>query len=263
MGWFSPGHSANIEENCLRIVENPEKSNGVTHCHAGPREEIARREFTYLPVVQTGLHILHFDDDILVLNKPSGLLSVPGKDPENFDCVEHRSRKQFVQARIVHRLDMATSGLMVMALNASAHRHLGLQFERRHVKKEYLARVGGNVRWPKGVISLPMRCDWPNRPVQMVDYQHGRQAETTFEVISRDGETSLLRLFPETGRSHQLRLHLAELGHPILGDSFYADDKFWKKSARLLLHACRISFHHPCGGRMMMFESDVDFREAG
>ncbi|MFQ5624312.1 MAG: RluA family pseudouridine synthase, partial [Paracoccaceae bacterium] len=167
------------------------------------------------------LAVLYRDDDLLVLDKPAGLLSVPGKAAEHRDCLENRARAAFPDTLLVHRLDMDTSGVMVFALNRAAQRHLGLQFERRHVRKTYLARVWGDVTGDSGTVDLPLKNDWPNRPRQTVS-EDGRMARTDWRVIAREEEETRVELTPLTGRSHQLRVHMAALGHPILGDRFYA-----------------------------------------
>jgi len=219
------------------------------------------RGFVYDPPLQPRLSLLHFDDDILVLVKPSGLLSVPGKAAEHADCLERRARQLFPQATTVHRLDNATSGVMVMALNRTAHRHLGLQFERRHTRKCYIARVWGHVREARGRIDLPLICDWPNRPKQMVDFERGKAAQTDWQVIAREDDLPVtrLRLSPLTGRSHQLRVHLLAIGHPILGDRFYAPDDAFAAAPRLQLHAMSLTFRHPTGGRLCTFMAPCPF----
>ncbi|MEM8794345.1 MAG: pseudouridine synthase [Pseudomonadota bacterium] len=205
------------------------------------------------------MRIIYSDEAIIVIDKPAGLLTVPGKAEAHRDCLESRIQNDFPQARIVHRLDMDTSGVVVLAMNAAAHRHLGLQFERRHVEKTYIADLYGVLRAASGEIDLPLRCDWPNRPRQMVDLEQGRAAFTRFEVISRGTASTRVRLFPKTGRSHQLRVHMLVLGHPILGDPLYAYDAALTAAPRLSLHAERLSVYHPVGGRRLTFESPVPF----
>ncbi|MEM8838322.1 MAG: pseudouridine synthase [Pseudomonadota bacterium] len=205
------------------------------------------------------LRIIYSDEAIIVIDKPSGLLTVPGKAEAHRDCLESRIQRDFPEARIVHRLDMDTSGVVILAMNAAAHRHLGLQFERRHVEKAYIADLYGVLQAPSGEIDLPLRCDWPNRPRQMVDLNEGRAAFTRFEVISRSKASTRVRLFPKTGRSHQLRVHTLELGHPILGDPLYAHEAALSAAPRLALHAERLSVYHPVGGRRLTFESPVPF----
>ncbi|WP_417667694.1 RluA family pseudouridine synthase [Roseibium sp.] len=215
--------------------------------------------FVYDPPQMPRLEVLHSDEDLLVLNKPSGLLSVPGKAAEHADCLEARAKEQFPDARIVHRLDMDTSGVIVMAMNAVSHRHLGLQFERRKTAKVYVAEVWGQVPQDSGEVDLPLRCDWPNRPKQMVCHEHGRAALTRWEVVSRSTKSTRVRLFPVTGRSHQLRVHMLSLGHPILGDRFYAEGEALTMATRLCLHAEELTLHHPTGGERVTFRAACPF----
>lgn len=213
----------------------------------------------YDPPREPYLTVLHADDDILVLDKPSGLLSVPGKAETHADCLAARAATRFPGARIVHRLDMDTSGVIVLARTAAAHRHLGLQFERRHVEKVYLARVWGRMAAEAGIVNRPLRCDWPNRPRQIVDHDAGRAARTDWAVLSRDGDTTRVRLAPHTGRSHQLRVHMLSLGHPILGDPLYAPADALAAAPRLQLHAARLVLRHPDGGRRLIFDAPCPF----
>lgn len=216
-------------------------------------------EFVYAPPLEPYLPVLHVDNDLLVVDKPSGLLSVPGKAEAHADCVESRARDRFPEARIVHRLDMDTSGVMVLAMNPTAHRHLGLQFERRKTAKTYLAEIWGHPEDDSGEVDLPLICDWPNRPRQMVSFEHGKPALTRWQVIERRARSTRVRLFPHTGRSHQLRVHMLSLGHPIVGDRFYAQGEALAASARLALHAESLELHHPTGGERVRFASDVPF----
>lgn len=202
--------------------------------------------------------MIHADTHLLVVEKPSGLLSVPAKPPGPQDCVEARLRADFPAVRLVHRLDLETSGVMVFALTALAQRHLGWQFERRQVRKRYVARAAGRVEGESGRIALPLACDWPNRPRQKVSTD-GKPAATDWEVIGREAEATRLRLRPATGRSHQIRVHLAALGHPILGDPFYAPAEVFAAAGRLQLHAEAIAFRHPEGGAWVEFASPPPF----
>lgn len=216
-------------------------------------------EFIYDPP-KGPLEIIHKDEGILVLNKPSGLLSVPGRRPEHADSLQSRAQESFPEARIIHRLDEPTSGLIVMAMNADAHRNIGLQFERRKTKKIYIARVWGNLVEDKGDIDLPLICDWPNRPLQMVDHERGRSSQTGWEVMEREeGGITRVALYPVTGRSHQLRVHMMEMDYPILGDEFYAHDDAYKAADRLQLHAHKLMIHHPKNGEQTWFESVCPF----
>jgi len=219
----------------------------------------APTDFVYAPPLEPYLQVLHADDDLLVVDKPSGLLSVPGKAADHADCVEMRARQRYPEARIVHRLDMDTSGVMVLAMNPAAHRHLGLQFERRKTEKTYVADVWGVIAGNAGEVDLPLVCDWPNRPKQMVSHELGRPALTRWQVIKRDERTTRVRLFPHTGRSHQLRVHMLALGHPILGDRFYAQGAALSASKRLALHAASLELHHPQGGERVRFAAACPF----
>lgn len=207
----------------------------------------------------TPLSILHADEDLVVLDKPAGLLSVPGKGPELADCLIARLRVTFPGALLVHRLDRDTSGVIVFALTPLAQRHLGLQFERRHTRKVYVARVAGHVAPARGRVDLPVALDWPRRPRHRVCHQTGRAAVTDWRVLRHepDGSTRI-RLMPITGRSHQLRVHMLALGHPILGDSLYAEGAD-RAHPRLMLHAERLQLRHPDGGREMTFRAPVPF----
>lgn len=204
------------------------------------------------------LDIIHMDHEILVVNKPSGLLSVPGKGDHLADCLIARLQAAFPEVLLVHRLDRDTSGVMVFALTPHAQRHLGLQFEKRQVKKTYVARVWGDVQEDTGTVDLPLIVDWPNRPRQHVDFEKGKPAVTDWKVLKREGATTRMRLFPQTGRSHQLRVHMLELGHPICGDPFYAEGPA-RDFPRLMLHAESLRFRHPDGGKGMNFRAKVPF----
>ena len=199
----------------------------------------------YAPPMTPYLDILYQDELLVVFNKPSGLLTVPGKAPEHKDSLEYRARLVWPGVRIVHRLDMATSGIVVMALTADSQRDLNRQFQLRQTQKHYIARVAGQVKAEQGSIDLPLICDWPNRPKQKVCYQHGKPSLTHYQLLERDNYGSRLKLVPVTGRSHQLRVHLQWLGHPILGDKFYAADKEKLAATRLQLHAEQLTIQHP------------------
>jgi len=223
-------------------------------------------KFIYTPPMSPYLDFVYQDNDIVVAQKPSGLLSVPGKAAEHKDALITRVNYVYPTATVVHRLDMATSGLMVLALNKDSHRHISKQFELRHTKKRYFARVYGHIAEQQGEINLPLICDWPNRPKQMVDFERGKRATTQFHVISRetDGEQrpfTLVALHPITGRSHQLRVHMLELGHPILGDRLYAHDDALAMAPRLQLHAESLSFKHPQTDEWQNFRSLIPFSD--
>lgn len=213
----------------------------------------------YLPPLYPYLQILYRDEDLLVLNKPSGLLSVPGKAPEHKDSLQLRVQRVFPTATVVHRLDMATSGIMLMALNSESHKQVSLQFERRQTAKVYLARVWGVPRQHSGEINLPLICDWPNRPRQMVDFMRGKQALTRWQVINSQENQALLRLEPVTGRSHQLRVHMLSLGHPILGDKLYAKGQALHMASRLQLHASELQLNHPRSKEKLHFTCHCPF----
>ena len=207
---------------------------------------------------------LYADDTLLVLDKPSGLLAVPGRGPDKQDCLSARVQARYPDALIVHRLDMATSGLMVMARGSTAQRALSRAFAAREVSKRYVAIVAGRLDaapggW--GTIDLPIIVDWPNRPMRIVDHLLGKPSLTRWRVLGYDvtGSNTRVELEPVTGRSHQLRVHLRELGHPILGDTLYAPPAVQIQAGRLLLHACVLHFAHPLTGEALSFESPAPF----
>ena len=212
---------------------------------------------TYAPP-QDPLVILHDDHEVLLIDKPSGLLSVPGKGPDLADCLLSRVQAVFPQALLVHRLDRDTSGVMIFALTPHAQRHLGLQFEKRQTKKTYVARVWGRMADKTGTVDLPLCVDWPNRPRQIVDHENGRSAQTDWRVVRAADAETRVRLMPRTGRSHQLRVHMQALGHPILGDPFYADGPA-RDFPRLMLHAESLKLRHPDGGRHLSIRAPVPF----
>jgi tRNA pseudouridine32 synthase/23S rRNA pseudouridine746 synthase len=204
------------------------------------------------------LEILHEDAELLVVNKPSGLLSVPGRGEHLADCLLTRVQAAFPNALLVHRLDRDTSGVMVFALSAHAQRHLSMQFEKRVTKKTYVARVAGEVADKEGEIDLPLIVDWPNRPLQKVCHETGKPALTLWKRLKvGDGETRL-RLTPKTGRSHQLRVHCLALGHPILGDPLYAPETV-EEYPRMMLHSEELRINHPENGRGMKFRAAPEF----
>ncbi|WP_372773407.1 bifunctional tRNA pseudouridine(32) synthase/23S rRNA pseudouridine(746) synthase RluA [Pantoea sp. WEP] len=214
----------------------------------------------YNPPLDPWLHILYQDEHIVVVNKPSGLLSVPGRLEEHKDSVMTRIQRDFPQAESVHRLDMATSGVIVVALTKAAERELKRQFREREPAKQYVARVWGHPAAEKGMIDLPLICDWPNRPKQMVSVELGKPAQTEYQVLAYDADNSArVQLKPITGRSHQLRVHLLALGHPILGDRFYAHPEALAMAPRLQLHAESLTITHPAFGNSMTFRQPADF----
>lgn len=214
-----------------------------------------------VPTCHQQVEILFQDSHLLLVNKPSGLLSVPGKHPKNRDCLITRLQQTFLEARIVHRLDLDTSGIMVVALSADCHRAMNQLFAERKVEKQYQAIVFGHLADDRGQIELPLICDWPNRPRQKVDHEHGKHALTYYEVSDQQynqtlaaqhqQQTSRIILTPVTGRSHQLRVHMAAIDHPILGCDFYAHEQALAMSPRLLLHATTLSFIHPMTGKQL------------
>lgn len=217
----------------------------------------ANLAFDYQPP-DDPLDMIHEDHEILVANKPAGLLSVPGKGDHLSDCLMSRLQAAFPEALLVHRLDMDTSGVMVFARTPNAQRHLGLQFEKRQTKKAYVARVWGEMAEKAGHIDLPLIVDWPNRPRQHVNYETGKPAQTDWRRIRVEDGTTRVRLFPKTGRSHQLRVHMKEIGHPILGDPFYASGPA-RDYPRLMLHSESLKLRHPDGGKGLLFRAPVPF----
>jgi tRNA pseudouridine32 synthase / 23S rRNA pseudouridine746 synthase len=199
----------------------------------------------YAPPVDAGLDIVCQDDHLLVINKPAGLLAVPGRAADLSDCALFRVQKQFPQALLVHRLDEATSGLLLFALNPAAQKAASWAFESRQVKKNYTACVHGLIREDEGVINAPIAKDWPRRPMHIVDPVHGKSAITAWRVISRDQQRlqTLVELDPQSGRTHQLRVHMQHMGHPILGDRLYGVN--FETEPRLMLHACGLQMTHP------------------
>lgn len=207
---------------------------------------------------QDPLDIVHEDHEILVVNKPSGLLSVPGKGEDLADCLLSRLAVAFPTVRLVHRLDRDTSGVMVFGLTEHAQRNLGRQFETRKVKKTYVAQVAGRLEPKTGTVDLPLTVDWPNRPRQMVCHETGKPSVTDWRVMKSSDSESRVRLFPLTGRSHQLRVHMLALGHPILGDPLYAPDTA-EQFPRLMLHAEELRLSHPESGAGLKFRAKVPF----
>ncbi len=197
------------------------------------------------------------DSNIIVIDKPAGLLSVPGKDPQNNDSVYSRLVQEFPEIHITHRLDRVTSGLMVVTKNKNALRHLNTQFEKRETKKTYTALTHGIMQETNGFIELPIICDWPNRPRQKIDLLNGRHAQTYYEVLAVKNKITRVCLTPITGRSHQLRVHMQWIKHPIVGDHFYALNNTPAK--RLMLHATTLQFTHPITQKEISFSSSVPF----
>ncbi len=201
------------------------------------------------------IHLHYLDDALLVAEKPAGLLSVPGRLPENQDCVIARLQVLYPDALTVHRLDQVTSGLLLHARGKAMEAALSIQFQQRQVGKRYQTVVEGVLDRDAGEVDLPLIVDWPNRPKQRVDHETGKPALTRWQVLARDLEAGRTRvaLEPVTGRSHQLRLHMASLGHPIVGDVLYGA----APAPRVYLHACSLQFTHPLTGQALAFESSV------
>ncbi len=209
--------------------------------------------------------IIYLDDDLLVLDKPSGLLAVPGRGPDKQDCLSARVQATHPEALVVHRLDQPTSGLMVMARHPEAQRRLSEAFALRQVHKQYTAVVSGQLAAPQtddgwGLIDLPIAADWPRRPLRVIDAA-GKPSQTRWRLDGLDegALSSRLLLEPLTGRTHQLRVHLAAIGHPILGDALYADASVCARAERLLLHASWLRFAHPMTGEVLEFSSPAPF----
>jgi tRNA pseudouridine32 synthase/23S rRNA pseudouridine746 synthase len=231
--------------------------------------------------------LVHLDESLLVADKPAGLLAVPGRGADKQDCLSARIQKEFPEALVVHRLDMATSGLVLFARGAEMQRALSRLFEQRRVAKRYVAVVAGRMAQEAGEVDLPLICDWPNRPRQKVDHELGKPSLTRYRVLGYGktaraelvearstnshlpfdklranglpetfGCTTRVELEPVTGRSHQLRVHMASLGHPILGDALYGDAA---SAPRLLLHARALSFVHPRSGKPVSLTSEAPF----
>jgi tRNA pseudouridine32 synthase/23S rRNA pseudouridine746 synthase len=191
------------------------------------------------------LAVLHQDDALIAVDKPSGLLAVPGRGPDKVDSLATRVQMQFPTATVVHRLDWETSGVMLMALDRKTHRRLSRQFEERRVSKRYIAVVAGVLADDEGEINLPLANTFEYPPRHVVDHQHGREAITRWRVLQRLADRTRVELAPATGRSHQLRVHMAHIGHAILGDVLYADERVRALAPRLLLHAAELTISHP------------------
>ncbi|MDD5181461.1 MAG: RluA family pseudouridine synthase [Gallionellaceae bacterium] len=211
----------------------------------------------YTPPRNSGLDLIYRDESLLVVNKPAGLLAVPGRGVDKQDNMASRVQSEFPDALIVHRLDMATSGLLVLARGMAMHRHLSRLFRERLVKKRYAAVVTGKVEPSAGEIDLPLIGDWPNRPKQKVDSSIGKPSLTRYRLLAYDAHTntSRLELEPITGRTHQLRVHMAAIGRPIAGDALYGG----QEAERLMLHACSLGFAHPLSGEMLGFSCEPPF----
>ena len=213
----------------------------------------------YTPPPHIELDILYQDSHLIALNKPSGLLSVPGRGDEKQDCMHSRLQLEFPEALVIHRLDMPTSGIILFALSKEMQKLMGKLFEKKKIYKQYIAKVHGVLREKKGMIDQPLITDWINRPRQKIDYKTGKSSQTRYTLISSDNTNSIVKLEPLTGRSHQLRVHMSSLGHAILGDELYGTADTRNASRRLLLHAKKISFIHPLTQQKINIHCDVHF----
>lgn len=209
----------------------------------------------YTPPDDNGIQLIYSDESLLVVDKPAGLLSVPGRGADKQDCLSARVQKFFPDALIVHRLDMATSGLLVFARSAEIQRRLSEMFRERLVAKRYVATVSGEMAPEYGEINLPIIADWPNRPLRKIDAELGKPSLTRYRVLAQNTDTTRVALEPVTGRTHQLRVHLMAIGHPIIGDALYGG----KPAERLMLHACRLDFLHPDRDSPMRFVCEPPF----
>lgn len=215
----------------------------------------------YNPPPDEGLDLLWSDDHVLIVNKPSGLLSVPGRGDAYGDCMAARVQARFADALIVHRLDMDTSGLLLLARGKDMQRQFSDLFLHRQIDKRYVAVVHGLMPHDEGLVDLPLITDWPNRPRQKVDHEIGKPSQTGYAVVQRDeqAQTTRVELEPITGRSHQLRVHMLALGHPIVGDPLYAQGQDARLGQRLMLHAARLCLRHPVTGVTMDLDCSVPF----
>lgn len=216
--------------------------------------------FVYNPPQSPYLDIIYQDDDVVVLNKPAGLLSVPGREKKHKDSLALRILRVWPTACVVHRLDLATSGIIILAMRKSAQSHISRQFQQKTISKTYYARVQGIIGEDSGLIDLPIRCDWENRPRQIVDFEQGKSSQTQWKVLKREKQTTLVELTPLTGRTHQLRVHMQQLGHPIVGDDFYASQYgILLSPERLALHAGSITLTHPTTEKHISFDCPHPF----
>ena len=208
----------------------------------------------YIPSRYDGLDLIYRDESLIVANKPAGLLAVPGRGADKQDCLSSRVQAEFPDVLIVHRLDMATSGLLLFARGAEMQRRLSHLFRERAIQKRYVAVVAGRLEAPSGEVDLPLICDWPNRPRQKVDHLLGKRSLTRYSLLTGNADISRVELEPITGRTHQLRVHLAAIGHPIIGDALYG-----KEAERLLLHASALSLVHPLSNEPLSLASEPPF----
>lgn len=212
-----------------------------------------------VPHSREPIQILHEDEHLLLVRKPDLLLSVPGRHPRNHDSLIRRLQRTHPTASIVHRLDLDTSGIMVVPLTREAHADISRQFQQREVFKTYEALVFGVPATAEGQIDLPLIADWPRRPLQKVCHQQGKAALTWYELLESHGNYSRMQLMPVTGRSHQLRIHMRELGHPILGCDMYGHAEAFRMAPRLMLHATRLGLRHPVTDEWLEGSSPAPF----
>ena len=214
----------------------------------------------YTPSHDDGLDLIYRDASLIVVNKPAGMLAVPGRGADKQDCLASRVRAEFADALVVHRLDMATSGLLLFARGTEMQRRLSQLFREREIQKRYVAVVAGKLEPLSGEIDLPLIGDWPNRPRQKVDHLSGKRSLTRYRLLAHDAGAgaSRVELEPITGRTHQLRVHMAAIGHPIVGDALYGREA-GSGAGRLLLHASALSFAHPLNAEPLSLASDAPF----
>lgn len=217
------------------------------------------KTYDYNPPTDPMISIVHEEADFVIVDKPSGLLSVPGKDPALSDSLHRRAEDHWQSASMIHRLDKDTSGVMVLALNKRAHATIAMQFEKRTAEKSYVARLWGELAEDEGLVDLPIATDWENKPRQRIDHERGRAARTRWLVLGRENGITRVRLFPLTGRTHQLRLHMMTLGHPVLGDAFYSTGEALAAADRLQLHAETLAFDHPQSRERVEFRIPAPF----
>ena len=226
---------------------------------AKPNESIDELPPYLVPHSQSPIRLIYEDTDLLLIDKPHHLLSVPGRHPLNHDSLIRRLQRRYPDVQAVHRLDLDTSGLMVVPKRRESLSELARQFQRRQIEKEYTAIVWGELAEDRGSIELPIATDWPNRPKQIICEERGKHALTHFEVLIRGNNRSLIKLKPVTGRSHQLRIHMQSLGHPIIGCDMYAHPEALEASDRLLLHATRLKLCAPSTGNWLSAFSPIPF----
>jgi len=215
---------------------------------------------SYTPPPDCGLDLIYCDKFLLAVSKPSGLLSVPGRGEDKADSLASRVQAEFPDALVAHRLDRDTSGLLIFPRGAAMHRQISMMFEKREMEKRYIAVVMGKLEQEQGEVDLPLIVDWPNRPRHIVDTAKGKPSKTRYLVLSYDAatDTSRVALEPITGRTHQLRVHMQALGHPILGDTLYGGNDIGS-TPRLLLHAHTLDFTHPVTGKTLNLVAPVPF----